>query len=325
MTEISMARALNEALDMALASDDRVVLLGEDVATTGGVFRISDGLLERHGAARVIDTPVAESGIIGAAFGMAVAGMRPIAEIQFLGFSYPAFDQIVSHVGRIRNRSNHRFSAPLVIRMPYGGGIGAAEHHSESNEAVYVHTPGVKVVVPSSPADAKGLLLAAVADPDPVIFLEPIRLYRAVKEVVPEGHYTVPIGEAAVVRQGADVTLIAYGAMVRDATAAADALAVDGIAAEVIDLRTLSPLDHETIVRSATATGRVVVTVEAHRTGSVASEVAALVQERALYSLLAPVERVTGYDTVVPLKRSERHYMPGVDRIVAAARRTLEA
>jgi len=325
MTEISMARALNEALDLALGADERVVLIGEDVGATGGVFRISDGLLERHGASRVIDTPVAESGIIGAAFGMAVAGLRPIAEIQFLGFSYPAFDQIVSHVGRIRNRSNHRFTAPLVIRIPYGGGIGAAEHHSESNEAIYAHTPGVKVVVPSSPADAKGLLLAAVADPDPVIILEPIRLYRAIKEVVPEGHYTVPIGEARVLREGADVSLMSYGAMVRDTVRAADGLAADGIDAEVLDLRSLSPLDHAAILASAVKTGRVVVVVESHRNGSVASEVAAVVQERALYSLLAPVERVTGYDTVVPLKRSETHYIPGVDRIVAAARRTLEA
>lgn len=325
MSEISMARAINEALDMSLAADERVVILGEDIGTTGGVFRITDGLLERHGEARVIDTPVAESGIIGAAFGMAVAGLRPIAEIQFLGFSYPAFDQIVSHVGRIRNRSNHRFTAPLVIRIPYGGGIGAAEHHSESNEAIYAHTPGVKVVVPSSPSEAKGLLLAAVADPDPVIVLEPIRLYRAVKEIVPEGHYLVPIGEASVVRNGGDVTLISYGAMMRDTLSAADTLAAEGIESEVIDLRTLSPLDHATIVRSAAATGRVVVVVEAHRSVGLASEVAAIIQEQALYSLLAPVERVTGHDTVVPLKRSEAHYIPGVERIVAAARRTLEA
>ena len=320
-----MARALNEALDLALGADERVVLLGEDVGATGGVFRITDGLFERYGPSRVVDTPVAESGIIGAALGMAVAGLRPIAEIQFLGFSYPAFDQIVSHVGRIRNRSNHRFTAPLVIRIPYGGGIGAAEHHSESNEAIYAHTPGVKVVVPSSPADAKGLLLAAVADPDPVIFLEPIRLYRAIKETVPEGHYTIPLGEARVVREGADVSLMSYGAMVRDTVRAADGLAADGVDAEVLDLRSLSPLDHAAILASAVKTGRVVVVVESHRNGSVASEVAAVVQERALYSLLAPVERVTGYDTVVPLKRSETHYIPGIDRIVAAARRTLEA
>jgi pyruvate dehydrogenase E1 component beta subunit len=320
-----MARALNEALDMALGADDRVVLLGEDVGVTGGVFRISDGLLERYGSSRVIDTPVAESGIVGAAFGMAVAGLRPIAEIQFLGFSYPAFDQIVSHVGRIRNRSNHRFTAPLVIRIPYGGGIGAAEHHSESNEAVYAHTPGVKVVVPSSSADAKGMLLAAVADPDPVIFLEPIRLYRAVKEEVPEAHYTVPLGEAKVVREGTDVSIVSYGASMREARRAAEVLAADGVAPEVVDLRSLSPLDHDTILRSATKTGRVVVVTEAHRTAGIASEVAALIQEEALYSLLAPVERVTGYDTVVPLKRSESHYIPDVDRVVAAVRRVLEA
>lgn len=319
-----MARALNEALDLALAADERVVVLGEDVGSTGGVFRITDGLLERYGRSRVCDTPVAESGIIGAAFGMAIAGMRPIAEIQFLGFSYPAFDQIVSHVGRIRNRSNHRFTAPLVIRIPYGGGIGAAEHHSESNEAIYAHTPGVKVVVPSSPADAKGLLLAAVADPDPVIFLEPIRLYRAVKEVVPEGRYTVPIGEARVARQGSDVSLISYGAMMRDVGLAADVLDGEGVGAEVVDLRTLSPLDRNTITQSVVKTGRAVVVVEAPRSGSLASEVAAVIQERALYSMLAPVERVTGYDTVVPLKRSEKHYIPGPARIVAAARRVLE-
>jgi pyruvate dehydrogenase E1 component beta subunit len=320
-----MARALNEALDLALAADGRVVVIGEDVGATGGVFRITDGLIERYGAERVVDTPVAESGIVGAAFGMAVAGLRPIAEIQFLGFSYPAFDQIVSHVGRIRNRSNHRFTAPLVIRIPYGGGIGAAEHHSESNEAIYAHTPGVKVVVPSSPTDAKGLLLAAVADPDPVIFLEPIRLYRAIREEVPEEHYTIPIGEAKVLREGDDVTIVSYGAMVRDVVRVADVLAADGVDSEVIDLRTLSPLDQATIVRSAQKTGRVVVVVEAHRTAGIASEVAAVVQEQALYSLLAPVERVTGHDTVVPLKKTETHYLPGVDRIIAAVRRTLEA
>jgi pyruvate dehydrogenase E1 component beta subunit len=325
MSEISMAQALNEALDLALGADERVVLLGEDVGVTGGVFRITDGLLERHGAARVVDTPVAESGIVGAAFGMAVAGLRPIVEIQFLGFSYPAFDQIVSHVGRIRNRSNHRFTAPMVIRIPYGGGIGAAEHHSESSEAIYAHTPGIKVVVPSSPIDAKGLLLAAVADPDPVIFLEPIRLYRAVKEEVPEEHYTVPIGEARVLREGADVTIVSYGAMVRDVLRASDVLEGEGVGVEVVDLRTLSPLDHGAIVRSAAKTGRVVVVVEAHRTASMASEVAAVVQEQALYSLLAPVERVTGHDTVVPLKKAEKHYLPAIHRIVAAVRRTLVA
>lgn len=322
MTEMNLAQALNDALDVALSADDRVVLLGEDIGVTGGVFRVTDGLHERYGP-RVIDTPVAESGIVGAAFGMAIGGLRPVAEIQFLGFAYPAFDQIVSHVGRIRNRSNHRFTAPLVIRIPFGGGIGAAEHHSESSEAIFAHTPGIKVVAPATPADAKGLLLAAILDSDPVVFLEPIRVYRAIKEEVPEGHYTVPIGEAKVVREGSDVTLVSYGAMLRDAGRAADALEADGVSVELIDLRTLAPMDHQAVVGSARKTGRVVAVVEGHRTASLASEIAAVVQEQALYSLLAPVERVTGWDTVVPLRRTEHHYIPTPDRIVAAARRTL--
>ncbi|HLE39456.1 MAG TPA: alpha-ketoacid dehydrogenase subunit beta [Acidimicrobiia bacterium] len=324
MSVMNMARALNDALAVALAEDERVVLLGEDIGRTGGVFRVTDGLQERFGEHRVVDTPVAESGIVGAAFGMAVAGLRPVVEIQFLGFSYPAYDQIVSHVGRIRNRSNHRFTAPMVIRIPFGGGIGAAEHHSESSEAIYAHTPGIKVVAPGTPAAAKGLLLAAIEDPDPVVFLEPIRVYRAIKEEVPEGRYTFPIGVAEVVRAGSDVTLVAYGAMLRDALQAAGALEGDGVSAEVIDLRTLAPLDAATVVASAQKTGRVVAISEGHRTVGIASEIAALVQERALYSLLAPVERVTGWDTVVPLKRTERHHIPGVGRIVAAVRRTLE-
>jgi pyruvate dehydrogenase E1 component beta subunit len=325
MSEMNLAQALNDALDVALGADARVVLLGEDVGRTGGVFRVTDGLQERHGAQRVIDTPVAESGIVGTAFGMAVAGLKPVAEIQFLGFAYPAFDQIVSHVGRIRNRSNHRFTAPLVVRIPFGGGIGAAEHHSESSEAIFAHTPGIKVVAPGTPADAKGLLLAAIADPDPVVFLEPIRVYRAIKEEVPEGHYTIPIGEARVVQEGSDLSIVSYGAVLRDAGRAAEALAAEGVSVEVIDLRTLSPLDRDAILATARKTGRVVVATESHRTGGLASEVAAIIQEGSLYSLLAPVERVTGWDTVVPLKRTEDHYIPGVDRIVAAARRVLGA
>ncbi|WKZ82713.1 MAG: alpha-ketoacid dehydrogenase subunit beta [Acidimicrobiia bacterium] len=324
MSEMNMAQALNDALAVALEADPRVVLIGEDVGTTGGVFRVTDGLQQRFGDERVIDTPVAESGIVGAAFGMAIAGMRPVAEIQFLGFSYPAYDQVVSHVGRIRNRSNHRFSAPMVIRIPFGGGIGAAEHHSEASEAMYAHTPGIKVVAPATPATAKGLLLAAIEDADPVVFLEPIRVYRAIKEEVPEGHYLTPIGRAEVVREGADATIVAYGAMVRDALKAADALAADSVAVEVVDLRTLSPIDAATVVASAVKTGRVVAVSEGHRTAGIASEIVAIVQEKALYSLLAPVARVTGWDTVVPLKRTEQHHIPSVGRIVAAVRRTLE-
>jgi pyruvate dehydrogenase E1 component beta subunit len=321
---MNMAQAINQAIGMALQADDRVVVLGEDVGTTGGVFRVTDGLQETFGADRVIDAPVAESGIVGAAFGMAIAGMRPIAEIQFLGFTYPAYDQIVSHVGRIRNRSNHRFTCPIVIRVPFGGGIGAAEHHSESSEAMFAHTPGIKVVVPATPYDAKGLFLAAMDDPDPVIFFEPIRMYRALKQEVSDDRYTIPIGQAAVVRQGTHATIATYGSMVREALRTADALASEGISVEVLDLRTLSPLDEDAIVASVRRTGRLVAVTESHRTASMASEVAAVAQEKALYSLLAPVERVTGWDTVVPLKRTEHHYVPSPDRIAAAVRRTVE-
>lgn len=324
MTEVNLAQALNGALDTALAEDDRVVLLGEDIGRTGGVFRVTDGLLERHGPNRVFDTPVAESGIVGAAFGMAVAGMRPIAEIQFLGFSYPAYDQIINHVARIRNRTNHRFTAPMVIRIPYGGGIGAAEHHSESTEAIYAHIPGIKVVVPSTPRDARGLLLAAVDDPDPVVFLEPIRLYRAVKEDVPDTGERVAIGPVRFERTGNDVTLIGWGAMMKETRAAASLLEQDGVSVEVIDVRTLAPLDRDSIVASVEKTGRAVVVHEAPLTGGLGGEIAATISERALYSLQAPVRRVAGWDTIFPLKRSEGHYLPSVERIVEAVSETLE-
>jgi pyruvate/2-oxoglutarate/acetoin dehydrogenase E1 component len=324
MPEINLAQALNGALDSALSADDRVVLLGEDIGRAGGVFRITDGLRRKHGAVRVVDTPVAESGIVGAAFGMAVAGLRPVAEIQFLGFSYPAYDQVVNHVARIRNRSNHRFTAPMVIRIPYGGGIGAAEHHSESTEAIYAHIPGIKVVVPSTPRDARGLLLAAVEDPDPVVFLEPIRLYRAVKEEVPEIYYTTEIGPVRVERSGDDITLISWGAMMKETRQAASLLGEQGVSVEVLDVRTLSPLDRDGIAASVSKTGRAVIVHEAPLTGGLGGEIAASIQERCLYDLAAPVERVTGWDTVFPLKRSEQHYLPSVDRILTAAERTLE-
>jgi pyruvate dehydrogenase E1 component beta subunit len=324
MPVLTLAQAINQGLDQALGGDDGVMLLGEDVGMAGGVFRISDGLLDKYGPERVVDTPVAESGIVGAAFGLAVGGMRPIVEIQFMGFSYPAYDQIVSHVSRIRNRSQHRFTAPMVIRMPYGGGIGAAEHHSESTEAMYAHTPGVKVVVPATPYDAKGMLLAAVADPDPVMFLEPIRLYRSVKEEVPEQAYRIPLGSARLIREGSDVTLITYGAMTRECRRSAEVLQAAGVEAEVVDLRSLVPLDTETIMASVKKTGRAVVVHEAHRTAGFGAEIAAQIQEHALYSLLAPVRRVTGWDTVVPLKRAEHHYIPSVERIVRTVESTLE-
>ncbi|NNF64493.1 MAG: alpha-ketoacid dehydrogenase subunit beta [Acidimicrobiia bacterium] len=320
----TLAQAITAGLHEAL-TDPSVVLIGEDIGTTGGVFRVTDGLQQHYGADRVIDTPVAESGIVGTAFGMAVAGLRPIAEIQFMGFSYPGYDQIISHVARIRSRSKHRFTAPLVIRMPFGGGIGAAEHHSESTEAIYTHIPGLAVVVPSTPVDAKGLLLAAVEYPDPVIFLEPIRLYRAVKEVVPEGRYTIPLGEAAIVREGTDVTLISYGAMMRETRRVAETLSAEGVECEVIDLRTLVPLDVATVVSSVERTGRAVVIHEAPRTSGFGAELVAQIQEKALFSLKAPIERVTSWDIVVPLRKTESHYTPGDARIIAAVRRTLEA
>lgn len=324
MGEVTLAQAINGALDSALRSDERVVLLGEDIGRTGGVFRVTDGLLERHGAERVFDSPVAESGIVGTSFGLAVGGMRPIAEIQFLGFSYPAYNQIINHVARIRNRSNHRFTAPMVIRIPYGGGIGAAEHHSESTEAIYTHIPGLKVVVPSTPRDARGLLLAAVEDPDPVLFLEPKRLYRSIKEEIPEIYYRVEIGPVRVEREGEDITLISWGAMMKETRQAASILEDEGASVEVIDVRTLVPLDREGIVASVEKTGRVVIVHEAPLTGGFGGEIAASIQEAALYSLMAPVTRVTGFDTVFPLKRSEGHYLPSAERIAAAARDTLE-
>lgn len=324
MTELNLAQAINTAVDDALASDDRVVLLGEDIGRTGGVFRITDGLREKYGPKRVFDTPVAESGIIGAAFGMAIAGLRPIAEMQFIGFSYPAYDQIINHVARIRNRSNHRFTAPMVIRMPYGGGIGAAEHHSESTESIYAHIPGVKVVVPSTPKDARGLMLAAVEDPDPVIVLEPIRSYRAVKEDVPGIYYTTDIGPLRVEREGDDITLVSWGAMMKETRQAANTLEDSGVSVEVLDLRTLSPLDREGLAASVNKTGRAVIVHEAPLTAGMGAEVVATIQERCLFALQAPVARVTGWDTIFPLKRSEHHYLPSVDRIVTAAEKTLE-
>ncbi|CAN5789800.1 MAG: alpha-ketoacid dehydrogenase subunit beta [Acidimicrobiia bacterium] len=325
MTVRNIAQAINDALDLALGKDEAVVVFGEDVGRTGGVFRVTDGLREQYGAERVIDSPVAESGIVGVGFGMAVGGLRPVLELQFMGFSYPAYDQIINHVARIRNRSRHRFSAPLVIRIPYGGGIGAAEHHSESMEAIYTHIPGLKVLVPSTPYDAKGLLLAAIEDPDPVVYLEPIRLYRAVKEDVPDEWYTLPIGAARVEREGDDVTLITWGAMTKETRQAADLLADEDISAEVIDLRSLVPLDLETLVESVGRTGRAVVIHEAPRTSGFGGEVVASVQEECLFSLASPILRVTGWDTVFPLKRSEHHYLPSASRIAAAARRTLES
>lgn len=325
MAVLTMAQAITDALAVAMEKDPRVVLMGEDVGANGGVFRVSDGLFEQFGADRVIDTPVAESGIVGTAFGMAVGGLRPVAEIQFMGFSYPAYDQIISHVARIRNRSQHRFTAPMVIRMPFGGGIGAAEHHSESTESIYAHIPGLIVVVPSTPHDAKGMLLSAITSPDPVVFLEPIRLYRSVKEEVPAGWYTVPLGAAAITRLGDDATVITWGSMTKETRAAAERLSDDGIEVEIVDVRTLAPLDIETMATSVKRTGRAVVVHEAPKSVGVGAEIAAGLYERCLYDLEAPIGRVTGWDTVFPLKRSEHQYLPTAERIERAIRTTLES
>ena len=314
----NLAQSITDAHDVALDADDRVLVIGEDVGVNGGVFRVTDGLLERYGPDRVIDTPVAESGIVGAAFGMAIAGLRPVAEIQFMGFSTPAYDQVINHVSRIRNRSRHRFTCPMVIRIPYGGGFGAAEHHSESWEAIYAHTPGLKVLTSSTPYDAKGLLLAAIDDPDPIVYLEPIRLYRAVKEDIPDEGYRVDLGTAAVRRTGTDVTLITWGAMTKECRAAAEILESAAISVELIDVRSLVPLDTGTILESVSKTGRAVIVHEAPRTGGFGGEIAALIAEHCLYDLLAPVQRVTGWDTVFPLKRGESIYLPSVNRIIGA-------
>jgi len=320
LPSLNLVEAINLALREELARDPDVLLLGEDVGTEGGVFRVTEGLQQAFGAGRVIDTPLAESGIVGVALGLALLGLRPVAEIQFMGFLPPALDQIISHVGRYRHRSRGVYSAPLVIRIPYGGGIHAPEHHSESTEAMLVHTPGIKVVVPSTPADACGLLKSAIRDPDPVLFLEPKRIYRAVREEVAEGMEPIPLGRARQVRSGRDLTVIAWGAMVREAQKAAETLAAEGVDAEIIDPRTLSPLDTGAILASVRRTGRCLVVHEAPRTAGLGAEISALVMEEALLQLKAPVARVTGFDTVMPLPRGEHFYLPDAGRIVRAAR-----
>ena len=305
MPKLNMVEALNLALREEMERDNRVVLFGEDVGKEGGVFRVTDGLQEKFGADRVIDTPLAELGIAAVALGMAVYGLRPIGEIQFEGFLYPCLDQINNHIGRMRNRSRGRFTCPLVIRVPYGGGIHAPEHHSDSPEAILAHIPGIKVIIPSTPYEAKGLLLSSIRDPDPVIFMEPKRIYRAIREEVPEGDYAIPLGKARLVQEGKDVTVIAYGAMLREALNAAEQLKGDKIDPEIIDLRTISPMDTETIVTSIKKTGRGVIVHEAPKTCGLGAEIIALINEKALLSLQAPIERVTGFDIPVPLMKSE--------------------
>ena len=321
MAKLNMVEAINLALREEMERDSRVVIFGEDVGKEGGVFRVTDGLQKRFGPDRVIDTPLAESGIVGTALGMAVYGLRPIAEIQFEGFLYPCLDQINNHIGRMRNRSRGRFTCPLVIRFPYGGGIHAPEHHSDSPEAILAHIPGIKVVIPSTPYEAKGLLLSAIRDPDPVLFMEPKRIYRAIREEVPEEDYTIPLGKARLIQEGKDVTLIAWGAMVREAISAAEKLKEDKIDVEVIDLRTISPMDVDAIVTSIRKTGRGVIVHEAPKTCGVGAEIIALINEKALLSLQAPIERVTGFDIPVPLLKSEHYNLPNPQRIVLAVKK----
>ncbi len=325
MSDLNLVEAVNLALAHALEHDPAVVLLGEDIGANGGVFRATLGLQARFGAARVMDTPLAETAIAGTAIGMAAMGLRPVAEIQFTGFIYPIIDQVLNHASRLRHRTRGRLTCPLVIRSPCGAGIHAPEHHSESPEALFAQIPGLRVVVPSSPERAYGLLLAAIRDPDPVIFLEPTRLYRLFKQPVDDNGDALPLDSCFTLREGSDVTLVSWGAMLQEVQAAADLLAADGVYAEIVDVATLKPFDADTIIASVAKTGRCVIVHEAPRTAGFGAEIAATIAERGLYSLLAPVERVTGYDVVVPLFRLESHYMPSVARIVAAVRRTLEA
>ena len=324
MAKMTMVQALNLTLQQEMEKDDRVIVLGEDVGVDGGVFRVTDGLLNQFGDQRVLDTPLAESGIVGMAIGMAAYGLRPVCEIQFSGFSYHNFHQIENHAARLRWRSRGRFSVSLVLRTPYGGGVRALEHHSESREAYWAHTPGLKMVIPSGPRNARALLVSAMRDPDPVIFYEPKALYRAFREEVPEAEETLPIGEPQLVKEGKDITLISYGAMMRPVLEAAGHLRdKDGLAADVIDLLTISPLSEELLVESVKKTGRAVVVHEAPRSFGPGAEIIARLMAKAFFYLEAPIERVTGYDTVMPLFNREKAYMPTSERILSAARKVL--
>ncbi|MWV63604.1 alpha-ketoacid dehydrogenase subunit beta [Halorubrum sp. JWXQ-INN 858] len=327
MTEtqnLTLVQAVRDGLYTEMGRDDEVVVLGQDVGKNGGVFRATEGLFDEFGGDRVVDTPLAESGIVGCAVGMAAMGMKPVPEIQFSGFMYPGFDQIVSHMARFRTRTRGRFTLPMTLRAPYGGGIRAPEHHSESKEAFYAHEAGLKVVMPSTPHDTKGLLIAAIRDPDPVVFLEPKLIYRAFREDVPTEAYTVPIGEAATRREGDDVAVFTYGAMTRPTLEAAENLAEEGIECEVVDLRTVSPLDREAIVDAFERTGRATVVHEAPKTGGLAGEITAIIQEEALLYQEAPITRVTGFDVPYPLYALEDYYLPNVTRVEEGIREAVE-
>lgn len=324
MAKVTLIEALTMAMAWEMKHDNSVVVLGEDVGVNGGVFRATAGLQEQFGKDRVIDTPLAEALIVGISIGMATQGLKPIAEIQFSGFIYPAFDQITNHAGRIRTRTRGRMHVPMVVRAPSGGGIHAPEHHSESNEALFAHTPGVRVVMPSSPKRAYGLLLASIRDPDPVIFLEPTRLYRMNKQEVEDNGEALPLDTCFVLREGTDVTLVSWGAMIHETLLAAQEMEKGGVSCEVIDLATVSPIDYETILDSVEKTGRLVIIHEAPKTAGLGAEIAAEVADQALFSLEAPIVRVTGYDTPMPLFKLEHDYMPSVARVLKGIRRVLE-
>jgi len=311
--KINIVQAVQQALQNEMALDPTVVVYGEDVGVEGGVFRATVGLQQEFGKERAFDTPLAESAIVGSAIGMAINGMKPVVEIQFMGFIYPAVNQIVSHAARYRNRTRGLRHLPMVIRAPYGGGIRALEHHSESTEALFAHLPGLKVVIPSTPYDTKGLLIAAIRDPDPVLFLEPKRIYRAFRQDVPEEAYTLPIGKAKVLQEGDDVTVVTWGAMVPDVQKAVSG--IEELSIEVIDLRTISPMDRETIIESVEKTGRILVVHEAAKSFGAGAEIIAVVNEKAFLSLEAPPMRLTGFDTTFPLPRGEEHYIPSPERI----------
>ncbi len=323
MKVMTIVDALKNAMDIKLAEDRNVIIFGEDVGVEGGVFRVTEGLQQKFGEERVFDSPLAESGIVGTAVGMAIAGLRPIVELQFDGFTYPAFNQIVSHVARMHNRSRGRYKIPMVIRFPYGGGINALEHHSDSPEALFGHIPGLKVLIPSTPYDAKGLMISAIESDDPVIFMEPKRIYRAIKQEVPEEKFSIPIGKAMVLSPGTDVTVIAFGAMIREVQKAMMKAKEVGISVELIDLRTIYPIDRETIAASVKKTGRVVIVAEAPVSFGIGAELTAIVNEEAFLSLEAPPKRVNGFDTIVPYPRGEHFYMQSPEKIFYEIQRTV--
>ena len=322
MPQMNMVEAINLALKQEMQRDPSILIIGEDVGKNGGVFRVTDGLQKLFGAERVVDSPLSESGIIGTSIGLAQMGMRPVPEIQFEGFLGPAYDQLITHAARTRTRTRGMLTCPLTVRVPIGGGIHAPELHSDSPEVIYAHTPGLKVVMPSRPYDAKGLLISAIRDPDPVIFFEPKRVYRSIREEVPEEEYTLPIGQAHVINPGKDLTMISWGAMVHQCLEAIDRMPEE-VDVELIDLRTIYPLDIETIVKSVKKTGRAVVVHEAPRTAGLGAEISALIQEHCFLYLQAPVQRVTGFDTVMPYYKLELDYLPDPTRIAAATRACL--